>query len=338
MITNEQAALLSRPFSVEEHSFRKGAGWYIEKSAIRRRLHQVDPRWSISAPELITHDGDVVVMRGALTLLGVTRADIGTGIVQHAAPDKDTGEINPITEALFLAKAYKSAAADLLPRCALKFGIGSYLKSIPKDVNRSDNPGALRKWLDSFQPAQPAAPAAPPPAESVMTRFGAQRAEPRPALTEMDVPGMGTVRIGDAVVIVNHPKLAGQPGTVQTIGSTFVTIAAGKSTASFSPHDLASSVRRANAPQPDIHWVFAGGGDRLLARAEELNITKAALLNGLQPGTRIERLSDCTLTEAEAMARLDVLAQEMKDKAAAATFVGVTPSRPFSSAEAPTGK
>lgn len=147
-ITESQQRLLEKPFRPEEHDFVYGQ-CYIRKSAIRARLNLVDPGWQISPPVLMNADENLVVMRGALIIAGVKRNAIGTGIIQRTKTDKKTGVITEFTGfelARMVAKAYKTAASDLLPRSAIMFGLGEYLKQLPKGTENMDQ---LKPWLQN---------------------------------------------------------------------------------------------------------------------------------------------------------------------------------------------
>jgi hypothetical protein len=129
--------LCEKPFALDEHDFvwkddKKSNGTpYIKKDAIRRRLNQLDPHWRSTPPEVQSITGDVVIMRGGLTLLGDTRYAIGTSIIQTERKGKDGKPPTPIVGydlAREIAKAHKAAQSDLLPRCALEWNICTYLR------------------------------------------------------------------------------------------------------------------------------------------------------------------------------------------------------------------
>lgn len=146
MLSAKQMIELEKPFGLKEHGFLSGNP-YIFKSALRVRLFHVDPDYTTGAPELIVHDGDVVVMRGSLTIGGVTHYGIGTGTIIRPVDEK-TGELLPMKPfdlARSTAKAYKQAASDILPRAALEFNCGAYLKGIPKDVKQAGFEAWLKK-------------------------------------------------------------------------------------------------------------------------------------------------------------------------------------------------
>lgn len=203
--------LLEKPFDLDDHLWLQGNP-YLKKDAIRRRLTFVDPHWSLTEPRVLAQDGDLIVLTATLTVLGSARSNVGTGVIQHAAPDTKTGEINAFNEAKLLAKAYKSAASDLLPRCAQQFGVGWYLLNLDKAQKaKLGTPAGLRDYLDSLM----------------------------------------------------HPK----------------------------------------------HWALNGGGQRFKARMNALSVNPSYALDHLEPGRKLDKLSDTTLTEADALARLDELAE-----------------------------
>lgn len=140
MLSEKQILELQRPFAFAEHGFNQ-KNPYILKSAIRARLNRLTPGWQLLQPELVAVDGDVVVMRGGLQIGDVKRYGVGTGIILRA--DSDGAIFNGAKLAGMIAKAYKSAASDILPRAALEFGMGEYLKDKPKNINK-DN---FAEWL-----------------------------------------------------------------------------------------------------------------------------------------------------------------------------------------------
>lgn len=148
MLTPDKQRILEQPFLLEEHGFLQGNP-YILKDAIRQRLAKVDPRWTNSAPRVETIVNDCVVMTGSLTVCDVTRSAVGVGLIISTKKDPKTGEVFPVEPyqlARETAKAMKTAQSDLLPRCALEFGVGAYLKNKPKDVTQ----GNFANWLNSI--------------------------------------------------------------------------------------------------------------------------------------------------------------------------------------------
>lgn len=148
MYTPDKSRLLETPFLSEEHGFLQGNP-YILKDAIRQRLSKADPHWTNTKPSLEAITNDVVLMTGGLTLFGDTRYGMGTGVIISTKKDPKTGEVHPVEPyqlARETAKAMKTAQSDLLPRCALEFGVGAYLKNKPKDVTQANFEG----WLKSI--------------------------------------------------------------------------------------------------------------------------------------------------------------------------------------------
>jgi hypothetical protein len=157
MLTPKQISDLEKPFEVKEHRFLSGNP-YILKSAIRTRLRQVDPHYTTGAPELLARDGDVVIMLGSLTIGDITHFGVGTGTMIVSTKNETTGEIIPVSPfeaARQMAKAYKQAASDILPRAALEFNCGNYLKDKPKAVKQEGFEDWLKKlnmpshWADN---------------------------------------------------------------------------------------------------------------------------------------------------------------------------------------------
>jgi hypothetical protein len=117
--TREIVTALSAPFGAEELEFRAGAVSgtralalpYIQARDVMNRLDTVvgAAGWSYDF-DLLSGDGRMV--RGRLTVLGVTKCDAG----------ESGGEDEPL----------KSAVSDALKRAAVHFGIGRYLYSLPK--------------------------------------------------------------------------------------------------------------------------------------------------------------------------------------------------------------
>lgn len=153
-------ALLDKPFTIEEHGYVERVGFYILKSAIHRRLRDIDPRYKTTPPEMMLIDDDIVVMRGGLMLFGETRYALGTGKIDRVKWDKQKNQEVPLSASEIVRnrlKALKQAASDLLPRGAQQFGIGDYMRDVPRDDRSRDNfPGYLRnlmsKWEKDHQP------------------------------------------------------------------------------------------------------------------------------------------------------------------------------------------
>lgn len=165
-------AVLQRPFELKEHGFSHG-NCFIKKSAIKKRLSQVDPNWRITNIREVTRSENVVVMSGDLVIHGVARQGVGADYILRWARHKDTQEVydlDPITIAQNERKAYKTAASDILPRAAINFYVGEYLKGIPKWVKSEPD---LKKWLAEIAPQYaapaPAAPQSSPAASAAAT-------------------------------------------------------------------------------------------------------------------------------------------------------------------------
>jgi len=161
MLSPEQIALLEKPFRKDEHG-EVSKNPYILKSAIRRRLYQVDPNYELGAPEVMIHDQDVIVLRGPLTIGDVTHYGVGTGLIIRTRKDDKTGEVFdlPLYDiARNMAKAYKQAASDILPRAAIQFNCGVYLAEKPKGMTLDD----LLKKLGAPTPPAGKPSTTPPP-------------------------------------------------------------------------------------------------------------------------------------------------------------------------------
>ncbi len=124
---NEELVLaLAAPFPGEEEFLPRGktAGKvpclaYIGGESVISRLNQlVGPQgWSIET-EVLVMEGQRMVMRGRLTILGQTH--------------EDYGEANGEDE------LYKSCFTDTLKRCATQFGVGLYLRYLKATFGESD--------------------------------------------------------------------------------------------------------------------------------------------------------------------------------------------------------
>lgn len=141
-LTNEQMTQLERPFTLAEHDYNDGDQPYVRKTALRRRLRQVDPFYNMGAPELLSADDRLVIMRGSLTVGGVTVYGVGIGKITSQKSDG-----TPITGSKLtndIAKAWKQAASDILPRAAIELNCGAYLKDKPRDIKKGD---VFERWL-----------------------------------------------------------------------------------------------------------------------------------------------------------------------------------------------
>lgn len=173
MLNDQNILTLAKPFLPAEHGI-KNNNPYLRKSAIRARLSKVDLLWSLGAPEYIGTEGDVVLYRGALTVGGVTRWGVGTGLIQRT---ENKQPVEGFALAKNIANAHKSAVSDILARAATEFGVGNYLR----DKAWGSTP--FNDWIakvngDKPQPAQTESPApyGQPPQP-------AQQADPKPTVT-----------------------------------------------------------------------------------------------------------------------------------------------------------
>lgn len=161
-LTAEKLSELAAPFKPEEHSFLPNTTTvFIQKRAIRQRLNAVDPGWSISPAQLVRADEDVIVLSAGLTVCGVTRHALGTGTIQIEKKNPNTHKFEPLPVSEITrnkSKAYKSADTDLIPRCAFQFGVGEYLKNIPKKDGKPvvHDMTSLERWLTTLvEPVEP---------------------------------------------------------------------------------------------------------------------------------------------------------------------------------------
>lgn len=141
MLTDAQIEALAAPFKPSEHGWVNGSP-YLLKSAIMSRLSQVDPAWSISQPTVVHQSEDIIVLSANLTIGGVTRSGLGTGIIIRSKTDRKTNTTTEVTGyelAKNISKAWKSATSDLLPRAANNFAVGAYLRDAPKKTPQEFN-------------------------------------------------------------------------------------------------------------------------------------------------------------------------------------------------------
>lgn len=149
---NDLMRQAEKPFSFEEHGIIKKKDGnidsvYLLKDAIRRRLSQIDPHWTTSAPQLMGIQGDVVAMTGALTFLGAMRTAIGTGKITSSKWDDKQNkrvDIEGYELAREVSKAMKSAVSDLLPRLATEWNIGGYLRQMDRKIKTE---AEFKGWL-----------------------------------------------------------------------------------------------------------------------------------------------------------------------------------------------
>ena len=85
---------------------------HIDARAVQERLDAICPDGWTFEMEVVSGAARPTV-KGRLSILGVTREDIG---------EASEGELG----------TYKAAASDALKRCAVQFGVGRYLYDLPK--------------------------------------------------------------------------------------------------------------------------------------------------------------------------------------------------------------
>lgn len=138
-LTLADMAKLAYPFQPHEHEFIQGFV-YIREEAIANRLDKIDPNWKFEPWGVFSENGAISVMM-LLTIKGVTRANMGTGIIQtdRADTDKNGNKTGTFTLLPLYTIAdntgnngYKGGTTDSLKRCARLFGVGRYLLSAPK--------------------------------------------------------------------------------------------------------------------------------------------------------------------------------------------------------------
>ena len=92
---------------------------HVDARAVQDRLDAICPdAWSFEME--VVQGAPTPTVKGRLTVLGVTREDIGE------APE---GSNSP----------FKAAASDALKRCAVQFGVGRYLYDLPRQWVDWDN-------------------------------------------------------------------------------------------------------------------------------------------------------------------------------------------------------
>lgn len=210
--TRDVLEALGAPFPEDEVEFLPRGNWegkaralpYIDARSVMRRLDAVvgPGNWSFDF-DMLSPDGKMV--RGKLTVLGVTKCDAGEGGSED--------------------EVLKSAVSDALKRAAVHFGIGRYLYYLPSVWAPYDQrkrqfsetpriaPAAVEKALSicgisttNLVPAPrtqtgrtPAASAAPPataPASGSASKSRAASAEERKSIWTAGGSGASTVREG----------------------------------------------------------------------------------------------------------------------------------------------
>jgi len=128
--TKQVASALAAPFDLLAHSFKPGATnrdktralalTYVDPRLYQTRLDAVDPAWA-SQYQVIALD-DRLLVNCTLTVLGVTREDVGEALLMA----EQRGKIVPDEN------AYTSAVAQAFKRACAQFGLGRYLYDAPK--------------------------------------------------------------------------------------------------------------------------------------------------------------------------------------------------------------
>jgi len=165
---------LKKPFDVKSIGVRVGAVspdrtrgipmLYISARDVMDRLDEVagPENWEFDC-ELLHCNSDTVAVRGVLTVHGVTRCDVG--------------------EAATETEPFKSAVSDALKRCAVHFGIGRYLYSVPSKWYPLDQNG---RFIDQERIVQELHNAAINGSNgSIANETSTQNMSPKPAQTNM---------------------------------------------------------------------------------------------------------------------------------------------------------
>lgn len=131
---------LSKPFHPSHIHIKPGkvssngqalALWYVDARAVMDRLDTVvgSGNWQFSWQPIPSDDGHVVV-QGMLTILGVTKSDVGE------AKDED--------------EPWKAGVSDSFKRTAVQFGIGRFLYRLPQIWWPYDNQSRRFAQLDEL--------------------------------------------------------------------------------------------------------------------------------------------------------------------------------------------
>jgi len=231
--TREVLEALGAPFPDDEIEFLpratsngKALGLpYIDARSVMRRLDAVlgPGNWSFDF-DLLSPDGKMV--RGKLTVLGVTKCDAGEAATED--------------------EILKSAVSDALKRCAVHFGIGRYLYYLPRlwapyDAQRRQftetprlAPAAVERALaicgvpwKAGGGRQKAEASEADPRPALRVENGGSRPESRvpaaaPAMPPARVAEPGPESSGDRAVVQGAPAPAargGEEGTVRLVCS-----------------------------------------------------------------------------------------------------------------------
>lgn len=112
---------LAEPFARELHEQKGGKGTFVSWEHYVRRLNELVgvAGWTIHAP-LAFHAGNKLGLAVGVTILGVTRWDVGDEMEDHGEPDDD-GKVRDY------GSSCTNAFAQALKRACSKFGLGLYM-------------------------------------------------------------------------------------------------------------------------------------------------------------------------------------------------------------------
>lgn len=139
------ANALLAPFDPAEVEVKQGFA-YVEARTVQTRLDEVvgPGGWSFEW-QPITVNEEHVVLKGTLTLLGVTKEDAGEAHINPRRSEKE--------------ELVKAAVSDALKRAAVHHGVGRLLYSLPKLEGRPSAHGLLQAARKAgYQPATGATP------------------------------------------------------------------------------------------------------------------------------------------------------------------------------------
>lgn len=230
MLTSEQIDILNAPFDdVHDYGVVNGKV-YLRKEAIKRRLTAADPGWSISEPQFVARDGDVVFMSATLTVGGVSRAALGSGTINSTRKQKDGSviAIDGYDLALEIRKAYKGAAMDCLARAAVFFMRG--LDDLREKPNNEQSIATINGFLKQRRPttpqdssgSQPPARPSQPPQERRQLVTAEPPPEPEDEIIDFDTlgtPHIVVTQLEVKLTSTNKPMIVANDGKVKA--STF---------------------------------------------------------------------------------------------------------------------
>lgn len=219
-LTEAQQAKLEAPFKLEEHRIDPSGNVYIDKAAIRRRLSQVDPGWSQTPPLVVSQTPNTVTLSATLTIAGSTRSASGVAIINRWKK-VDGKKVELVDYDLCRAErlAYKSADADILPRCAQQFNVGVYLKV--DAIKNVKTEAALKDFLAKLTPAPVAAHWADNGGRQRVAAFLAKVGLEWAAIKDIVEPGkvlalLNETTLDEAAFMVRLAEIAFKPAAPQT--------------------------------------------------------------------------------------------------------------------------